>query len=151
MYPELFLYINGEFIGVGGQRKSEDVTNPATREVLGRLPHATIADLAHAVATSQSAFLKWRKSSPLQRSEILRRAASLARERADDIAQAITLDQGKPLAEARAEVVTCADHADWHAEECRRIYGRVIPPRDTAVRQIPLRERIWRQRLGPAA
>ncbi|RDU97246.1 NAD-dependent succinate-semialdehyde dehydrogenase [Trinickia dinghuensis] len=140
MYPELFLYINGEFIGVGGERKSEDVTNPATQEVLGRLPHATAAELEHAVATSQTAFLKWRKSSPLQRSEILRRAAALARERVDDIAQAITFDQGKPIAEARAEVVTCADHADWHAEECRRIYGRVIPPRDPAVRQIVVRE-----------
>jgi succinate-semialdehyde dehydrogenase / glutarate-semialdehyde dehydrogenase len=140
VYPELFLYINGEFIGVDNQRKSEDVTNPATREVLGQLPHATASDLEHAVVTSQSAFLKWKRSSPLQRSAVLRRAASLARERADDIATAITLDQGKPLAEARVEVITCADHADWHAEECRRIYGRVIPPRDPAVRQIVVRE-----------
>lgn len=140
MYPELFLYINGEFIGVDGQRKSEEVTNPASREVLGRLPHASAADLEHAVTTSQAAFLKWKKSSPLQRSEILRRAAVIARERADEIARAITLDQGKPLAEARVEVITCADHADWHAEECRRIYGRVIPSRDSAVRQLVVRE-----------
>ncbi|SAL02834.1 succinate semialdehyde dehydrogenase [Caballeronia calidae] len=140
MYPELFLYINGEFIGIDGQRKSESVTNPASREVLGRLPHASAADLEHAVATSQAAFLKWKKSSPLQRSEILRRAAVIARDRADEIAKAITLDQGKPLAEARAEVITCADHADWHAEECRRIYGRVIPSRDSAVRQVVVRE-----------
>ena len=140
MYPELFLYINGEFIGIDGPRKSEDVTNPATREVLGQLPHASAADLEHAVTTSHAAFLKWKKSSPLQRSEVLRRAAALARERADDISRAITLDQGKPLAEARAEVISCADHADWHAEECRRIYGRVIPPRDPAVRQMVVRE-----------
>ena len=54
----------------------------------------------------------------------------------------MTLDQGKPLAEAVGEVSSCAEHADWHAEECRRIYGRVIPPRNPDVRQIVVREPI---------
>ena len=54
----------------------------------------------------------------------------------------MTLDQGKPLAEAVGEVSSCAEHADWHAEECRRIYGRVIPPRNPDVRQIVVRRPI---------
>src|SRR3546814_16218892 len=54
----------------------------------------------------------------------------------------MTLDQGKPLAESVGEVTACADHADWHAEECRSIYGRVIPPRSPKVRQMVLREPI---------
>ncbi|SIT39136.1 Alpha-ketoglutaric semialdehyde dehydrogenase [Paraburkholderia piptadeniae] len=142
MYPELSLYINGEFIGPSDARRFEEVVNPATRQVLGRLPHASVQDLDHAVASAQKAFESWKKSSPMLRSEILRRVGALARERADDIARALTLDQGKPLAEAKMEVVGCADHADWHAEECRRIYGRVIPSRDPAVRQMVLREPI---------
>ncbi len=64
----------------------------------------------------------------------------LARERADAIGRNITLDQGKPLAESIGEVQVCAEHAEWHAEECRRIYGRVIPPRRADVRQFVLRE-----------
>ncbi len=76
----------------------------------------------------------------MERSKILRRVAELARERRDEIARDITLDQGKPLAEARAEVTSCAEHADWHAEECRRIYGRVIPARLPNVRQLVLRQ-----------
>src|SRR5699024_9236561 len=70
----------------------------------------------------------WRHSSPMQRSEILRKVGQLSRERAQDIGRNMTLDQGKPLAESVGEVMGCADHCDWHAEECRRIYGRVIRP-----------------------
>jgi succinate-semialdehyde dehydrogenase/glutarate-semialdehyde dehydrogenase len=66
--------------------------------------------------------------------------AELARERANDIGRGITLDMGKPLAEALAEVNFCAEHAEWHAEECRRIYGRVIPARLDGVRQLVVRE-----------
>lgn len=142
MYPELSLYINGEFIGASDTRRFEEVVNPATRAVLGRLPHASAQDLDHAVASAEKAFEAWKKSSPMLRSEILRRVGTLTRERADAIARALTLDQGKPLAEAKTEVIGCADHADWHAEECRRIYGRVIPSRDPAVRQMVLREPI---------
>lgn len=140
MYPELSLYIDGEFIGPDGGRHFEEVHNPASGEVLGALPHATTKDLDIAVHVAQRAFQSWKKTSPLVRSEVLRRVGTLARERAHEIAIGITLDQGKPLAEAKTEVTTCADHADWHAEECRRIYGRVIPSRDPAVRQLVLRE-----------
>lgn len=139
MYETLALYIDGEFLS-GGGRKTQDVTNPSTLDVLGRLPHATTADLDRALAAAQRAFESWRHSSPMQRSEVLRKVGQLSRERAQEIGRNMTLDQGKPLAESVGEVMACSDHADWHAEECRRIYGRVITPRNPAVRQMVLRE-----------
>jgi succinate-semialdehyde dehydrogenase/glutarate-semialdehyde dehydrogenase len=139
MYETLALYIDGEFLS-GGGRKTQDVTNPSTLDVLGQLPHATTADLDRALAAAQRAFESWRHSSPMQRSEILRKVGQLSRERAQEIGRNMTLDQGKPLAESVGEIMACSDHADWHAEECRRIYGRVITPRNPAVRQMVLRE-----------
>jgi succinate-semialdehyde dehydrogenase/glutarate-semialdehyde dehydrogenase len=138
-YPQLSLYIDGEFIR-GGGRREQDVLNPATHEVIGKLPHATREDLDRALAGAARAFETWRKSSPMERSKVLRKVAELARARAQDIGRGITLDQGKPLAESVGEVNFCAEHAEWHAEECRRIYGRVIPARAEGVRQLVLRE-----------
>ncbi|MFV9475280.1 NAD-dependent succinate-semialdehyde dehydrogenase [Advenella sp. RU8] len=140
-YEALSLYIDGEFIS-GGGRKTQDVINPATLEVLGQLPHASEADLDRALSAAQRAFDLWKHSSPMDRSAILRKAAQLSRERAQEIGLNLTRDQGKPLAEAVGEIISCADHCDWHAEECRRIYGRVIPPRTPNVRQIVVREPI---------
>lgn len=141
MYQNLSLYINGEFIS-GDGRKMQDVINPATQELLGQLPHASEADLEHALKSAQKAFETWKHSSPMDRSAILRKVAQLTRERAQEIGHNMTLDQGKPLAEAVGEVVGCADHCDWHAEECRRIYGRVVLPRAANVRQLVLKEPI---------
>ncbi|MET0350405.1 MAG: aldehyde dehydrogenase family protein, partial [Rhizobacter sp.] len=138
-YPSLSLYINGQFL-TGEGRKTQDVFNPANQQVIGQLPHASKADLDLALQSAQKAFETWRKSSPLDRSNILRKVAALTRERAEDIARNITLDQGKPLGEALAEVRSCAEHAEWHAEEARRIYGRVIPARQPNVRQLVIKE-----------
>ncbi|MGP1615263.1 MAG: aldehyde dehydrogenase family protein, partial [Pollutimonas bauzanensis] len=141
MYETLALYIDGEFIS-GEGRKTEEVSNPSTLDVLGHLPHATTADLDRALAAAARAFETWRHSSPMQRSEILRKVGQLSRDRAQEIGRNMTLDQGKPLAESVGEIMSCSDHADWHAEECRRIYGRVITPRSPEVRQMVLREPI---------
>lgn len=138
-YETLALYIDGSFVAAEG-RKTEPVLNPATGEVLAQLPHATREDLDRALAAAQRAFKTWSRTSPLERSAVLRKVAELARARADTIGRNITLDQGKTLAESVGEVNVCAEHAEWHAEECRRIYGRVIPPRRADVRQIVLRE-----------
>ncbi len=138
-YDAAFLFIDGEFIE-GGDRPRQDIVNPATGAVIGSLPHARPDDLDRALKAAQRAFESWRKSSPMERSKILRRVAELTRERAPQIARQITLDQGKPLHESLLEVTTCAEHAEWHAEECRRIYGRVIPARLPHVRQMVLRE-----------
>ena len=140
-YETLVQYIDGEFIGVGSG-PSQPVINPADGSVLGQLPRGSRDDVTRAIAAAEQAFRAWRHESPLKRSEILRRAAALMRERAEAIGRNITLDQGKPLAEAIGEVVGTAEHAEWHAEEGRRIYGRVVPPRLPEVRQMVLREPI---------
>jgi succinate-semialdehyde dehydrogenase/glutarate-semialdehyde dehydrogenase len=141
MYEDLSLYINGQFLKGDGRRTS-DVINPATDEVVGKLPHASKADLDLALASAQKAFETWRKTSPLEKSRILRKVAELTRARANEIGRNITMDQGKPLAEAVGEVTVCSEHAEWAAEECRRIYGRVVPARTDGVRQMVLKEPI---------
>lgn len=141
MYQKLSLYINGDFIS-GEGRPSQEVINPATQEVLGHLPHATQADLDMALQSAEKAFATWKKSSPMDRSAILRKVGQMTRDRAKEIARNMTLDQGKPLAESLGELISCADHCDWHAEECRRIYGRVVLPRNPDVRQLVLKEPI---------
>ncbi len=138
-YDPLLLYIDGEFLG-GEGRATQAVIDPATGMELGRLPHAGTADLERALASAQRAFASWRLESPLRRSAILRRVAELTRERAGEIGRQLTLDQGKPLAQAVGEVASGAETAEWHAEEGRRVYGRVIPARSADVRQMVLRE-----------
>ncbi|GAB2485549.1 NAD-dependent succinate-semialdehyde dehydrogenase [Comamonas humi] len=125
-YPQLQLYINGEWLAAGG-RATEPVINPADEAVLGQLPHAGEADLQAALAAAKAAFPAWRDASPLVRADLLRKGAALIRERADHIARCMTLEQGKPLREARAEVLAAADTYEWYAEEGRRNYGRIVP------------------------
>ena len=139
MYPTLFLYINGQFIGPEG-RQSQEVYNPATGEVLGHLPWATTEEIETTIQAANGAFQSWRDVSPLLRSDMLRKVATLTRERSHEIAYGISLDNGKPIADAQAEVINAAEHLDWHAEEGRRIYGRVVQPRQIGVRQLVVRE-----------
>lgn len=137
-YTALALFIDGQWRNE--PRVTEAVLNPATGAELGRLPHATEQDLEDAVASAARAFRHWRHTSPMVRSEILRSFAALIRQQAPAIALDLTRDQGKPLAEALGEVRFAAEHAEWHAEECRRLYGRIIPARDSRVRQSVLLE-----------
>ena len=139
MYPELSLYIAGRFIDAQG-RRTQAVHDPATLQPLGLLPWAEAEDVEAAVQAAHAAFAGWRRVSPLERSDLLRRVAALARERAPEIGRAMTLDNGKPLADAVAEVLNAAEHVDWHAEEGRRVYGRVVPARQPGVRQLVVRE-----------
>ena len=122
------------------------IVNPATGEQIGRYPLASSADLDEAVAATDRGFKQWRKVSAFERSKVLRSAADLLRERVDEIARILTIEQGKPLFEARAEVLAGADTIDWFAEEGRRAYGRVIPARVDSVRQMVMREPV-----GPVA
>lgn len=138
-YPTLTLYIDGQFIEAGA-RQLLDVRDPGTLDRLGALPCATAQDLDAALAAAERAFAQWRHASPMDRSAVLRKTAELLRTRADVIANGITQDNGKPLAEAKAEVLNSAEHVEWHAEECRRNYGRVVPARDPRVRQLVIRE-----------
>jgi succinate-semialdehyde dehydrogenase/glutarate-semialdehyde dehydrogenase len=140
-YAQPALFIGGHWIGPD-KRASSAVVNPATGEELGRMPVATPEDLVEAATTAQEALLHWKVRSPIDRSGILRRFADLLRSREGAIARDLTLDQGKPLLEARAEVRAAAEHVDWHAEEGRRVYGRTIPARLPGVQQQVLREPI---------
>ncbi|MES3000486.1 MAG: NAD-dependent succinate-semialdehyde dehydrogenase [Pseudomonadota bacterium] len=139
MYEDLSLYIDGEFIK-GGGRPAQDVRDPATGAVIAQLPHATKEDLDRALRAAERAFDSWKLVSALERGNILRKVAQLTRERAEAIARNITADMGKPLKEAIAEVNRCAEHLEWHAEEARRIYGRIVSARVPNVRQMVLRE-----------
>jgi hypothetical protein len=121
-----------------GIRRHQSGDGRSHRQTPARGP----GDLDLALTSAQKAFESWRKSSPIERSRILRKVAELSRARAQDIGRNITMDMGKPLAEAAGEVTVCSEQADWAAEECRRIYGRVIPARAEGVRQYVLREPI---------
>lgn len=123
-YPELFLFIDGKW------RKSVDdlpVLNPATEAEIGRLPVAGHQDLDDALESAARGFAIWRKTSPCDRAGILRKAAALLRERQEEIATSITAEHGKPLAQARLEVIRGCEFLEWDAGEATRTYGRVIP------------------------
>ena len=139
MYSDLKLFIDGQWLN-GSDRKSEDVINPATGKVLAKLPHASKADLDAALAAAEKGFKVWRATSAYDRSNIMRKAANLLRERAEHVARVMTQEQGKVFAEARIEAITSADIIDWYAEEGRRSYGRIVPGRQKNVRQIVVQE-----------
>ena len=140
-----FFLIGGVWSDGSGKRRAE-ILNPATGEQTGELPLAEPADLEAALSAAANGFQVWSQISAYERSIIMRRTADLTRERTEEIANLITLEQGKPLAEARMEVTSIGDWIDWYAEEGRRAYGRVIPGRQTNVRQMALKEPI-----GPIA
>ncbi|MDR5837967.1 NAD-dependent succinate-semialdehyde dehydrogenase [Caballeronia sp. LZ034LL] len=142
-YPNVQLYIDGAWRN--GSRDTA-VINPASEAEIGRLALAGESELALAADAAARGFKEWRKVSPYERSKIMRRAAQIIRERAADIAAIMTMEQGKPLGEARIETLSAADIIEWFAEEGRRTYGRVIPSRADAVRQI-----VTREPVGPVA
>src|SRR5271154_4573748 len=135
---ETQLFIDGQWRpGHGGQAP---VLNPANEETIGSHAVADKADLDDALAAAGRGFEKWRKTLAFERSKIMRRAADLLRERNEGIARAMTLEQGKPIAESRMEAAAGADVIDWFAEEGRRAYGRVIPGRAANVSQLAVKE-----------
>lgn len=101
--------------------------NPADESVIGSVPIATRADLDAALAAAAEGFKVWSRTSPRARGEIMLKAAALMRERVEEIAYAITLEHGKPIAQARLEVVRGCEFFEWDAAEGQRTYGRVIP------------------------
>ncbi len=144
-YPDILLHIDGKWTGAEAG-KMLPVMNPASGETNGVVAHAERADLDLALAATERGFATWRRVSAFDRSKLMRRAADLLRSRADEIAPLMTMEQGKPLPEARAETLAGADIIDWFAEEARRTYGRVIPARSEGVYQLSLREPV-----GPVA
>ena len=106
------------------------VTDPATGETCGTVPVASEADVVRAVDAAEAAFPAWSKTTPFYRGEILRKAAALVLENSRAIAELMTREQGKPLAESEGEVRKGADILRYYAEEGERVYGRIIPNAD---------------------
>lgn len=132
-YPDLKLLIDGTWRN-GATGATQDVINPATEEVLGALPAAALEDLDAALDSAQRGFETWRALSPYARAAILMRAAQLVRDRTEEIAVAVTLENGKPLAEARMETGTVVDILEFSAEEGKRLHGRIVEGRAPGVR-----------------
>ncbi|MCY7401915.1 MAG: NAD-dependent succinate-semialdehyde dehydrogenase [Nocardioides sp.] len=117
------LLIDGEWVDAS-DGQTFDVTNPATEEVLASIADGTAADGVRALAAAAVAQKEWARTEPRVRGEILRKAFELLTERADDFARLMTLEMGKPLAEARGEVAYGAEFFRWFSEEAVRIHGR---------------------------
>ena len=127
--PRLFreqCYIDGAWVGADS-KKTLDVTDPASGEVLGTVPNAGAAETSRAIAAAEAALPGWKAKTAKERSAILRKWFDLINQHADDLALLMTREQGKPLAEAKGEVVYGASFVEWFAEEAKRIYGDVIP------------------------
>uniref|UniRef100_UPI00260E9203 NAD-dependent succinate-semialdehyde dehydrogenase n=1 Tax=uncultured Paracoccus sp. TaxID=189685 RepID=UPI00260E9203 len=137
-YPNTQLLIAGKWCE-GSEGRQLPVYNPATGSAIGAVALADLADLDKALVAADQGFKVWRNTSPLVRAQIMRRAADLLRERAEQIARLITLEQGKPIAQSRVEVAVAADTIDWFADEGRRVYGQIIPPRMAGVLQMTMK------------
>ena len=133
------LFIDGEW-SPGAEGRELDVVDPATEELFLRIAVAEPSDVDRALASAARGFEEWRRVDAWTRSATLRRVADTLRSWAPDIAAVLTAEQGKPLAEAAAEVGAAADQFDWYADEARRIYGRLIEGHSTANRLMVRRE-----------
>lgn len=143
-YPSLYMIIDGERVD-GGGRRTHTVVNPATGEAIGELPLANPADLDRALDVAAEGFRIWRDSTPQQRAAVLQGAARLMLERQEEIARIATLEQGKPLAESRIEVLMNVGLFNFYAGEVQRLYGR------TLVRPTGMRSTVTHEPVGPVA
>ncbi|MGW0191099.1 NAD-dependent succinate-semialdehyde dehydrogenase [Streptomyces sp. NPDC003362] len=125
-YPAVRMHIAGEWCQ-GGSGRSAPVLDPATEEEIGRVPLATPADLDRALDAAARGFGTWRDTPVARRTAVLHAAADLLTERAGAVGRIMTLEQGKPLAEAAGEARRVAGTLRWHADDARRAYGRIIP------------------------
>src|SRR3989442_8496192 len=119
MYSDVQLFIDGAW-RPAASGKTIPVLNPATGEPIGAVAHAEKADLDAALAAAEKGFAAWRKVSAFDRYKTMRKAADILRASANEIATKLTMEQGKPLVEAKGETLAGADVIDWFAEEARR-------------------------------
>jgi succinate-semialdehyde dehydrogenase/glutarate-semialdehyde dehydrogenase len=140
-YPEIQLYIGGRWKSASGQ----PVINPADETSIGTVPHATRQDLDDALEAAEKGFRLWRATPPAERTRIILKAAQIIRNRVNEMAGAMTLEQGKPFDQARLEIIRGCEIIEWDANEGRRVYGRVIPSEDG------MRHTVLRQPIGVVA
>ncbi|WP_100487007.1 NAD-dependent succinate-semialdehyde dehydrogenase [Sporolactobacillus pectinivorans] len=120
------LFIGGQWVDAENGEKDE-VVNPATGQVIARVARGGAADTEKAIAAANLAFLEWSETPADQRAQIMRTIADLIVADADRLAAIMTIEQGKPLAQAKGEVLAGAESVRWYAEELRRIYGETVP------------------------
>jgi len=130
-------YIDGQWVEGG---RTLEVMNPATQQLLGRVPALGAAETERAVAAAARAFESWRRRGAGERGSILQRWYELIVAHQEDLARLMTAEQGKPLAESRGEIVYSASFIEWFAQESRRSYGQVIPGHMPDKRLVVLRE-----------
>ena len=140
----LQLFIDGAW-RAGEGRDQRPVFNPVSGDTLAGLPIATAADLDQELAAAERGWPVWRAKSADERAALMHRAAGLIRDRVEHIATILTMEQGKPIAEARGEVLSAAGLFDYFAEQGKRIDGRIVP------RPIGQRAMVLRQPVGPVA
>ncbi|RQR22895.1 NAD-dependent succinate-semialdehyde dehydrogenase [Burkholderia sp. Bp9143] len=143
LYPRIGLHIDGAWIY--DRPACHEVTNPSDGSTLGPVPSATTSDLELALSAANRGFKVWRDTAPEQRAALLLRVAGLLRARAGVIAPIITLEQGKPLADARAEVERAGTFLEWDAAQLLRTYGSVAPS------EPGMQRLVIRQPIGPVA
>jgi succinate-semialdehyde dehydrogenase / glutarate-semialdehyde dehydrogenase len=143
-YPELKLYIDGEWVGAESRRLHR-VINPATGGTLAELPLADASDLDRALQAAERGFRLWKRATAEERAKVLKGAAQLIRQRVEHIARVATMEEGKTLAETRIEAQAAANLFEFYAEECRRTYGRVL------VRPTGTRSLVVKEPVGPVA
>jgi succinate-semialdehyde dehydrogenase/glutarate-semialdehyde dehydrogenase len=132
------MYIDGAWCDAR-DGKTLGVINPADESTVAEVACGGVAEAERAVEAAARAMPAWRALSAYDRAKILKKTAELMRARADTIARTLTLEQGKPLPEARAEILHAADTFEWFAEEGKRAYGRLIPPTNVAKRHYAIK------------
>ena len=134
MYEKFGQFIDGKWCQ-SSDKSTYEVINPANEEVIGHASKATAQDVDRALKSAEKGLEVWKKTAPWQRSYIIRRIADKMREKQDVLAKWMTLEVGKPFAEAKGEVGGAADIFEWNAEETKRIYGQTVESRfeDTRV------------------
>lgn len=118
------LYINGEWIQT---EEKMEVMNPATGEVIDSISTGSGKDAKDAIAAAKEAFKQWKRTTGIERSTYLQKVVQLIRERAEELAKTITMENGKALKDARNEVNGAIGYLEWYAEEAKRVYGDTLP------------------------
>src|SRR5512137_79762 len=134
--------IHGEWVAGSSASPRFAVTDPATGLELARVANLGAVDAAAAISAANKAWPAWRAKTAKERAAIMMKWFTLLHQHADDLARIMTAEQGKPLAEARGEVVYGASFIEWFAEEARRIYGETIPTTDNNKRYLVIKQPI---------
>lgn len=126
---ETHLYIDGKW--VEGSEEPVAVTNPATGEALEKIQQGGVAETKQAIQAAKRSFSTWSKTSPKKRAELMNKLADLIEEDTERLAKIMTMEQGKPLSQAKSEIQTDVENMRWNASEGQRLVGEIIPSPDT--------------------